>query len=138
MTRPTPEITEPAAAFWDAARARRLVIQRCATCGRWQHPPRPWCVTCLSDAVDFADASGLGSVYSFTVVRRAAHPAFTERVPYVYALVDLDEGVRLITNVVGCDPAQVHIGQRVRACFEDIDERHTVVVFTPLDPGATG
>lgn len=129
--RPVPEITGYGAAFWAAARAHRLVLQHCPRCDRFQHFPRPWCTACLNDQMDFVAAAGTGTVYSFTVVRRTPNPSFTGRLPYVLALVDLDEGVRFYTNVVDCDPADVHIGQRVRVCFEDIDSEHTVVLFTP-------
>jgi hypothetical protein len=81
--------------------------------------------------MEWTDASGFGTVYSFTVVRRNPNPAFAARLPYVLALVDLDEGVRIHTNLVGCDPDAVHVGQRVRVCFEDIDDAHTVPLFTP-------
>jgi uncharacterized OB-fold protein len=129
--RPAPETTAFAAPYWAAAREHRLVLQHCSRCQRFQHFPRPFCTACLNDAIDFVDASGLGTVYSFTVVRRTPNPAFTTRLPYVLALVDLDEGVRIYSSIVGCDPGAVHVGQRVTACFEDIDVEHSVVLFSP-------
>ena len=134
--RPTPETTAFAAPYWDAARAHRLVLQHCPRCDRFQHFPRPWCTTCLNDAMEFLDASGLGTVYSFTVIRRTANPAFAARVPYVLALVDLDEGVRFYTDIVDCDPDAVRVGLRVRARFEDIDEEHSVALFAPVQTEA--
>lgn len=131
--RPVPEITGYGAPLWAAAREHRLVLQRCTRCGRVQHPPHAWCTACLHDGLDFVGATGWGTVYSFTVVRRTPNPAFAARVPYVVALVDLDDGVRTCTNVVGCAPETVHVGQRVRVCFEDVDDTHTVVLFTPDD-----
>ena len=127
--RPAPEVTRYAAPFWAAARAHRLVIQHCAQCGQYQHYPRPWCTNCLNEAVEFVEASGRGTIYTFTVIRRSAHPAFAARVPYVLAFIDLDEGVRIVTNVVDCDPDTVRIGQRVQVRFEAIDDEHTVVLF---------
>lgn len=129
--RPAPEITGHAAPFWAAAREGRVVVQRCTACGQHQHYPRPWCTNCLSEAVEFVESSGHGTIYTFTVIRRAPLPAFAARVPYVLAFVDLDEGVRLVTNIVGCDPDAVRIGQRVHARFEAIDDDHTVVLFAP-------
>jgi hypothetical protein len=129
--RPVPETTAFAAPFWAAAREHRLVLQHCPRCDRVQHFPRAWCTNCLNDVMEYVDASGSGTVYSFTVVRRTPNPAFTGRLPYVLALVDLDEGVRIYTNIVGCDPDDVRVGQRVRASFEDIDDEHSVVLFTP-------
>jgi uncharacterized OB-fold protein len=129
--RPAPEVTAHAAPFWAAARDGRLVIQHCPACGQHQHFPRPWCTNCLSEGVEFVEVSGAGTIYTFTVIRRSPTPAFAARVPYVLAFVDLDEGVRLVTNIVDCDPESVRIGQRVRARFEAIDDEHTVVLFAP-------
>jgi len=131
--RPAPEITGHAAPFWAAARDGRLVIQHCPACGHYQHYPRPWCTNCLHETPEFVESAGEGTIYTFTVIRRSAIPAFAARVPYVLAFVDLDEGVRLVTNVVDCDPESVRIGQRVRARFEAIDDEHTVVLFAPMD-----
>ena len=129
--RPAPEVTGHAAPFWAAAQEGRLVVQRCTACGQHQHYPRPWCTNCLSEAVEFVESSGTGTIYTFTVIRRAPLPAFAARVPYVLAYVDLDEGVRLVTNIVDCDPDTVRIGQRVHARFETIDDDHAVVLFAP-------
>jgi uncharacterized OB-fold protein len=129
--RPVPTPSPHSAPFWEAARQHRLVIQRCRRCGTLQHYPRPWCTTCLHEDLDWVESPGRGTVYSFTVVRRTAHPAFAARVPYVYALVDLDEGPRFTTNVVGCPVDDVAVGMRVRARFEDVDDATAVVVFEP-------
>lgn len=133
MTRPAPDVGPEAAAFWAATRAHRLVVQHCPRCDRLQHFPRAFCTVCLADDLDVVEVGGRGTVYAATVVRRPPGPAFVDLVPYVYALVDLDEGVRIATGVVGCDPEAVRIGQRVRAVFEDLDDV-TVVLFTPLTP----
>ena len=74
--RPTPEITGHAAPFWAAAREGRLVIQHCPACGQYQHYPRPWCTNCLHEEPEFVDARGEGTIYTFTVIRRSALPAF--------------------------------------------------------------
>jgi len=134
--RPVPEASPYGEPFWAAAVDGRLVIQHCPRCDRLQHFPRPWCTACLNDAMDYVEASGLGTVYSFTVVRRNPNPVFTARVPYVLALVDLDEGVRVMSNVVDCDPESVAVGQRVRVCFEVVDDAHAVPCFTPEPQGA--
>lgn len=132
MSRPAPDLGPEAEPFWDATREHRLVIQHCPDCDRLQHPPRAFCAGCLATDLPFVEVSGRGTVYSSTVVRRPANPAFADLVPYVYALVDLDEGVRLVSSVVGCDPESVTIGRRVRATFEDGDDA-TIVLFTPED-----
>ena len=129
---PLPDLDDPLTApHWAAAREHRLVLQRCRACGTFQHYPRPWCTTCLSEDLEFVPSPGQGTLYSFTVVRRTANPAFAPLVPYVYGLVDLDEGPRMTTNVVGCPVDDVTIGMRVRARFEDVDDAGTVVLFEP-------
>lgn len=128
---PVPEPSPYGAAFWAAAREGRLVLQHCPRCDRLQHFPRPWCTACLNDRLEFVPASGAGTVYSFTVVRRNPNPAFAARLPYVLALIDLDEGVRVMSNVVGCPPESVRVGQRVRVDFEAVGDTYAVPVFRP-------
>jgi len=130
MSRPAPDVGPEAAAFWAATREHRLVVQHCPHCDRLQHFPRAYCTTCLADDLDVVEVSGHGTVYAATVVRRPPGPAFADLVPYVYALIDLDEGMRMASGVVGCDPDTVRIGDRVHAVFEDLDDV-TVVLFTP-------
>lgn len=81
--------------------------------------PRYLCPSCWSDALEWVQAKGTGSVHSFTVIRRASSPAFKERVPYVVALIDLDEGPRMMANILGDDALDVAIGERVTLTFED-------------------
>jgi uncharacterized OB-fold protein len=133
--RPAPDVSTYGAPFWAAARDHRLVLQHCPRCDRLQHYPRPWCTRCLGDRLDHVDAAGTGVVYSCTVVRRNPAPAFASRVPYVLAIVELDEGVRLFANVVDCDPESVTIGTRVRVTFEDADGGQPVPQFTPIRDG---
>ena len=111
---PTPE-TAP---FWQGAAAGKLLIQGCDACGRAQFPPRPICLTCRGTALAWREASGRGSVFSFTVVHRAPLDAFKDDVPYVVALIDLEEGPRMMMNIRRCSPDQVRIGARVTVFFE--------------------
>lgn len=134
--RPAPEPSDHGAPYWAAATEHRLVLQHCPRCDRLQHFPRPWCTECLADDLDVVESSGRGTVYAATVVRRHPNPAFAARVPYVLALVDLDEGVRVMSNVVGCDPESVRVGQRVAVGFEPAADGTVVPVFTPADPGS--
>lgn len=132
MSEPRP-IAEPDGVtrpWWDATRDERLTVQRCRTCGRSQHYPRASCRSCGSVDLELAPATGRGIVHSFTVVHRTPHPAFTT--PYVVALVDLDEGVRLLTNVVGCDPDGVRCGIAVRVTWEPLPDGRRLPVFTPV------
>lgn len=119
-------VTQP---WWDATKERRLVVQSCEGCGQLQHYPRPVCTSCGSTSLGFTSASGRGTVHSYTVVHRAPNPAMEP--PYVVALVDLDEGVRMLTNVVGCDPSEVRCDMRVRVAWEPLDDGRSLPVFEP-------
>jgi len=116
--KPLPPVTADTRPFWDRCRAGQLSYQRCAACGRVQFYPRVLCAACGGRALDWERSAGLGRVHAVTVVYRAPSPAFRADVPYAIALVDLDEGFRMMANVVGCDPETVAIGDRVRLRFE--------------------
>jgi uncharacterized OB-fold protein len=131
MTRPAPIVTDDNHGFWDAAREGRLVAQRCLGCGRLRHPPRPMCPYCQSLEYELAELGGLGTVYSYSILHHPQNPAFTY--PVIAALVDLDEGIRLVTNLVDVEPADIRIGSRVRVRFEPTADDMAVPVFEPAD-----
>jgi uncharacterized OB-fold protein len=118
--RPRPAPDETSAPFWDGARDGRLVVQRCAACERYQYPPDVACVHCQATELVPTEVSGRGVLWSFAVVDRAFHAGFVEAVPYVVALVELDEqpGLRLVTNVVDASPDELEVGMAVRVTFE--------------------
>lgn len=117
LPRPVPNAdSQP---YWAAARERRLVIRRCNDCTHLHFMPRHLCPACWSDRLEWIDASGVGTVHSFSIVRRASDPAFASRVPYVVALVELREGPRMMSNIVGDDALEVAIGDAVEVSFED-------------------
>jgi len=130
MERPRPNPTPLSRPFWDGTRRRELLVQRCRACGTHVFYPRYLCTACGSDALDWVRASGRGTVFTYTVARRPTHAAFADRVPYVIAVVELEEGPKLTTNIVGVDPEQVAIGMPVRATFEDVGDV-TLVNFQP-------
>ncbi|MRX48919.1 small subunit of thiolase DitF [Paracoccus sp. S-4012] len=103
------------APFWEAARQRRLTACRCGNCGAFRMPPTPFCPECRSQEVEWPDLPGTGTLFSFSVVRRAITPEMEGHLPYVPALVDLDQapGARLISNVVGCRLGELRIGARL-------------------------
>lgn len=105
--------------FWEACARGELLYQYCRACGRPQFYPRARCAACQAAALEWRRAAGLGSIYSHTTVFRAPTPAFKSVAPYVIALVDLDEGFRMMMNVLDCDPAQVAIGTRVRIVMRE-------------------
>jgi uncharacterized OB-fold protein len=129
---PLPRPSPVSAPFWQAAREHRLELQHCSECGRWQYYPRPYCVTCLSEKLEWRPTGGRGTVYSFTVIRRASTAAFADQVPYVHAIVELDEGPHMTTNIVDCPLEQVRIGMRVQAVFEDRTDEIALVKFRPV------
>jgi hypothetical protein len=118
-------------AYWEGAGRHEIVLQRCRRCKLVQHRPRAQCATCLASDVEHFVASGRGSVYSFTVTEQNQAPPFREAVPYVLAYVELEEGPRLLTNLVGCAPDQVRIGLPVRAEFRAEADGLAVPVFRP-------
>lgn len=131
VPKPLPVILPETAEFWAAARRHQLVIQRCADCGQLIHFPRFLCHRCLSENLAYVPATGRGLVYSFTIVRQAAHPAFAADVPYVYALIELEEGVRLLANVINTDPETVRVGQPVRVVFVEVSPEISLPQFEP-------
>jgi uncharacterized OB-fold protein len=132
VQKPVPVPDADSRDFWSACAEHRLLIQECGVCGHLQFYPRMVCTACGSRQVGWKEAGGDASVYSYSVVRRAPSEAFAKDVPYVLALVELDEGVRMMTNVVGCDPSQVTIGMRVRVLFEDLVPGISLPKFAPL------
>lgn len=133
VTRPLPRPTELSRPYWDAARRHELKVQRCTRCGLHIFYPRFNCTRCGARELEWIRASGTGSVYTYTVARRPTHAAFADRVPYVIAVVELDEGPRMTTNIVGCAPDDVRIGMRVEASFEDVNDEISLVMFRPLE-----
>ena len=130
--KPLPRIDEESRGYWEALARHELYFQRCRACGTRRLPPRALCPSCLSAATEWVRASGRGTVYSFTVTYQNQAPGFREEVPYVLAVVRLDEGPQLMTNVVGCAPDAVRIGMPVEVVFEDVTAEVTLAKFRPV------
>lgn len=132
---PQPNASWESRGYWEGAGRGEIVLQRCRDCGVVQHRPRGLCVTCLSDDIEHFVASGRGTVYTCTVTYQNQAKGFAEACPYVMAYVELEEGPRLLTNIVGCDPETVTIGMAVKPDFahqERTDgEAFAVPRFTP-------
>jgi uncharacterized protein len=127
--RPRPPRNQDNAFFWEGVDRGELLIQHCTSCGRLRHPPRPMCPNCQSLEWDAVASSGRGEVYSFVVPHYPQVPSF--EYPYVVAVVQLEEGTRLITNVIDIDPADVEIGMPVQVRFVAIDDELTLPLFGP-------
>lgn len=127
---PPPPVTVETQPFWDASAEGRLVLPRCQRCSTVIWYPRSFCPECHSDGVDWFEASGRGTVYSFSIVRKGDGP-FREASPYVLAYVELEEGPRLLTNIVDCDPEAVAIDQAVEVVFADTGKGTAVPRFRP-------
>ncbi|MFD6057423.1 Zn-ribbon domain-containing OB-fold protein [Rhodococcus wratislaviensis] len=128
--RPEPRPTAETAGYWEAAREEHLVVQRCENCGRHQFYPRAFCTACLSENLEWVESAGEGSIYTFTVCRIPANPSMADKVPYAVAVIDLDEGVRLLTNIVDCPIDRIRVGARVEVRFERISPETTLPQFT--------
>jgi hypothetical protein len=121
---PAPEANPETRPFWEAAAQGRLLIGKCKACGKPHYYPRALCPFCGSDATEWVQAGGGGSVYSYSVMRRVP-------VPYALAYVTLDEGVTMMTNIVDCDLDAIRIGQRVRVVFKPTEGGPPVPMFSP-------
>jgi uncharacterized protein len=117
--RPLPQASELTSGFWAAAREHRLVVQRCEGCGALRHYPRPMCPECHSEAWTWSPLSGRGVVHTFTVTHQAFHPAWADRVPFAVATIELEEGVRMVSDLPPVDVDRVAIGLPVECWFED-------------------
>ena len=134
--RPLPTRNPFSAPFWDAAQRHELRLQRCDDCGTFRFYPRPMCPQCHSMSATWALCSGRGTVYSFTVVRRPLARWFKSRMPLVCAVVELEEGPRMVTNLLEVPVERVRIGLPVEVAFEDVTDDITLPQFTAA-PGGT-
>jgi uncharacterized protein len=117
--RPRPTTSPLTEGFWAAAREHRLVVQRCDGCGALRHYPQPMCSSCHSMAWTWTPVSGRGTVYTFTVTHQAFHPLWADRIPCAIATIELDEGVRMVTDLPPADVEHVAIGAPAECFFED-------------------
>ena len=121
------ELDDP---FWQACREHRFLVHRCGTCGR-SYWPASCCIDHGSVTMEWQEASGRGVVHTFTIAHHAYEPSMADRVPYAIAVVQLAEGPFFHTDIVGCDPADVHVGMDVEATYDQIDDHNVIPRFTP-------
>jgi uncharacterized OB-fold protein len=129
--KPLPLPSDTTRPFWAGLLKGELRIQRCEACGKYVFYPRIACPNCLSDRLAWVTASGKGRLYSFTVVRRAMNPAFQADVPYVFAIVELEEGPRVTTNVVNCDLKALSVDMPVKAVYDRVTPEAALLKFEP-------
>lgn len=132
IPKPNPPMTPWTAPFWQGTRDKKLLIQRCQDCQRYIFYPRLSCPFCFSENVIWIESAGRGKVYTFSVVQNNAPTAFMDDLPFVIAIVRLDEGVQMMTNIIGCDHARVHCEMPVTVVFEKYNDEITLPKFKPL------
>jgi uncharacterized OB-fold protein len=130
-SKPLPVSSPETAPFWQGARNHRLLLPRCNACGKFWFPPSRLCTHCLSEDAAWHEASGSGRVHSFAVLHRVYHPAFANEVPYVVVVVELDEGPRLLSNVVNVGSDRVRCGMPVRVIYDDVSPETSLPKFEP-------
>ncbi|GAA5232139.1 Zn-ribbon domain-containing OB-fold protein [Verticiella sediminum] len=129
QTLPQPVVNADSLPYWNAAREHKLLIRQCKDCGALHFMPRHLCPECWSNRLGWVQSKGTGTVYSFSIIRRAPLPAFAATTPYVTALIELDEGPRMVANILGDDALSVGIGDRVSVVFEERGDGAVVPQF---------
>ncbi len=124
-----PQVTRELKPFFDAARNNQLAVQKCDNCGTLRFPAAPLCLACDSPKASWVPVSGKGEVFSFTIMHRAYHPAI--KVPYTLAVIELKEGAKITSNVIGIEPSKVKCGMPVEVVFEKLNDEVTLPKFRP-------
>ena len=129
---PAPTVTPETRTFWEGTKQGKIMLPRCNACQTVIWYPRLFCPNCSSFDISWFQATGRGTIYSFTINRRANENAdYRDASPYVLAYVDLEEGPRIMTNIVDCEPDSVRVGQQVQAVFHDTGQGSALVRFKP-------
>ena len=127
--KPLPHINSESKEFWEGCHRHELLIQRCLACSTFRHYPRIICPNCGSWDTQWVKVSGKGKVYSWTVAHQAFHPGFADDVPYASVIVELAEGVRMMTNIIDANPDELYVGMPVEVVFEDVSSEITLPKF---------
>ena len=132
---PIPVADEASEPFYAGAKEGRLMLVRCSQCGRHRLPGRERCADCWSTDSEWAQASGRGTLYSFGIMHQQYDPAFADVIPYNYATVELEEGPRLVTNIVDCPNGELRVDMAVEAVFDAVSDETTLIRFRPRRGG---
>ncbi|HSD11248.1 MAG TPA: Zn-ribbon domain-containing OB-fold protein [Candidatus Binatia bacterium] len=133
--KPLPRANDTTRPYWDAVQAGRLLLQRCRACANFIHYPRAWCPRCWKTDLEWVESRGTGRVVTFTIVHQAPLESYAGDVPYVLAVIRLDEGPQMMTNVVGVKPSGVRVDLRVEVVFEERAGGFRVPQFRPITAG---
>ena len=134
LTNHLPVIDVESAPFWAGAKQHKFLIRHCNACGRSHFYPRHSCPHCWSDNCEWRPSSGRGRVYSYTVIHHNEILPFKERLPYIVALIDLEEGVRVTANIIEGTPEVMHVGMPVEVVYEHVTDEVTLPQFRPRPP----
>jgi uncharacterized OB-fold protein len=136
--KPLPRVNDTSRPYWDGVQAGKLLLQRCRTCGSFVHYPRAWCPACWKTDLEWVESRGKGRIVTFTIVHQAPLESYAGDVPYVLAVVRLDEGQQIMTNIVEVDPSQVRVELAVEVVFEERAGGFRVPQFRPVSPVSGG
>lgn len=130
--KPLPQPNPDTKPFWDGCREHELRFQKCGVCGHVRWPPSIVCPVCYANDTEWITASGRGKIYTFAVYHQAFHKAFENELPYVTAIIELEEGPRLLSNIVDCDPQEVRCDMPLEVTWEDVTEEFSLPKFRPI------
>ncbi len=129
--KPLPQIDEMTRPYWEYCKNHELRMQKCSNCGYIRFPVSTVCPHCLSMEYEWTPLSGKGTVYSYVIYRQAYHPAYKKDVPYAVAVIQLEEGPRMESNITGCEPDSITIGMPVEVYFDDVTDKIALPKFRP-------
>lgn len=125
--KPLPLPTEVTKPYWEGLNQRRVLLPRCAACGSWNWYPRNRCIECLSDQLVWTEVSGRGTIHTFTIGRQPTHPAFADDLPQLIIVVELDEGPKMTSTLVGASPEDLRVGAAVEPVFDQVTDTVTLL-----------
>jgi uncharacterized OB-fold protein len=129
--KPVPTPSKESQPYWDSARDHALRLQKCAGCGAFRFPPSPVCPECWGKSFAWEPISGRGKIYTFCTYRRLYHPGFGDDLPYVLAVIALEDGPRLLSNVIDCRPEDVRCDMPVEVVYRDVTDAISLPLFRP-------
>ncbi len=131
MIKPMPKPSKWSQPFWDNTKKHKLTLKKCKDCGHIDHPPYLYCTNCHSDSSEWIEASGKGKLVSYAINTYMVPFPFWDDMPYVLAMIDLDEGVRMISNIIECDHDKLVNGMDLEVVFDDVNEEFTLPKWRP-------